>query len=127
MLFLDFIIFNLRGFVLKRIIDFELVPIASTVVHVGKKKDYNDLMKIYELSGWSGSGMVLPTVWNAWHTFRERTCIIAGFRNTEKNPGEIGVIDLSYFGGVEVMKIWDFCKLQGISYEKFQEILRNWK
>ena len=59
----------------KKNLTLKLTPLENAVIHTKTEKSYLELMKVYEVGGWSFMLGGLPTEKNYWKRFKEKTCI----------------------------------------------------
>jgi hypothetical protein len=64
----------------------DLTPLINTAIHLPTKKDYDNILKIYESANWRWANGFIATNVPNWHTCKEDTIIRAG---TDKNSNYI--------------------------------------
>jgi len=105
----------------KKNLTLKLTPLENAVIHTKTEKSYLELMKVYEVGGWSFMLGGLPTEKNYWKRFKEKTCITTKV--------EYGFSPRNYYqeSGSEILSPNEFYKKQRITPNKIKVINRYYK
>ncbi len=105
----------------------KLKPIEKTTVNTTTQKDYWDLMRVYECGSWKwDDGGELPTQFNVWDKYREKTCVDAGIDHPSGvyREGEFGFANRKFNQEInwEIISTQGFYDTQKITPEILNEI-----
>ena len=100
-----------------------LSPLEKTAVKTPTQKEYNELMKVYEMGGWKWCTGYLPTELNRWESYKEKMCISGETKSFDKNE-QFGYCSEEFYKSEKytIISTSDFYKKQGITKKDLNKI-----